>query len=45
LPLITGCGAAYHSNPTEANKIGELVSKYKGKFLLSTPTFCASYTL
>src|SRR5260370_1922415 len=44
LPLITGCGAAYHSNPTEANKIGELVAKYKGTFLLSTPTFCASYT-
>jgi acyl-[acyl-carrier-protein]-phospholipid O-acyltransferase/long-chain-fatty-acid--[acyl-carrier-protein] ligase len=44
LPLVTGCGAAYHTNPTEANKIGELVSKYKGTFLLSTPTFCASYT-
>jgi len=44
LPLITGCGAAYHTNPTEANKIGELISKYKGTFLLSTPTFCASYT-
>ena len=44
LPLVTGCGATYHMNPTEANKIGELVSKYKGTFLLSTPTFCASYT-
>ncbi len=44
LPLVTGCGAAYHTNPTEANKIGELISKYKGTFLLSTPTFCASYT-
>jgi acyl-[acyl-carrier-protein]-phospholipid O-acyltransferase/long-chain-fatty-acid--[acyl-carrier-protein] ligase len=44
LPLVNGCGALYHTNPTEANKIGELVSKYKGTFLLSTPTFCASYT-
>jgi acyl-[acyl-carrier-protein]-phospholipid O-acyltransferase/long-chain-fatty-acid--[acyl-carrier-protein] ligase len=44
LPLVTGCGAVYHTNPTEANKIGELISKYKGTFLLSTPTFCASYT-
>jgi acyl-[acyl-carrier-protein]-phospholipid O-acyltransferase/long-chain-fatty-acid--[acyl-carrier-protein] ligase len=44
LPLISGCGALYHPNPTEANKIGELVSKHKGTFLLSTPTFCSSYT-
>src|SRR5260370_10104651 len=44
LPLVTGCGATYHTNPTEANKIGELISKYKGTFLLSTPTFFASYT-
>ncbi len=43
-PLISGCGAVYHPNPTEAAKIGELVAKYKGTFLLSTPTFCANYT-
>jgi len=44
LPLINGCGALYHTNPVEAGKVGELVSKYKGTLLLSTPTFCASYT-
>jgi acyl-[acyl-carrier-protein]-phospholipid O-acyltransferase / long-chain-fatty-acid--[acyl-carrier-protein] ligase len=44
LPLISGCGAIYHPNPMEASKIGELVAKYKGTFLLSTPTFCATYT-
>ena len=44
LPLISGCGALYHPNPTEANKIGELIAKHKGTFLLSTPTFCTAYT-
>ncbi len=44
LPLVSGCGALYHPNPTEANKIGELVAKHKGTLLVSTPTFCANYT-
>ena len=44
LPLISGCGALYHPNPTEAGKIGELVARYKGTLLLSTPTFCTTYT-
>ncbi len=44
LPLVSGCGALYHNNPTEANKVGELVAKHKGTLLLSTPTFCAGYT-
>jgi acyl-[acyl-carrier-protein]-phospholipid O-acyltransferase/long-chain-fatty-acid--[acyl-carrier-protein] ligase len=43
-PVVTGCGAAYHPNPIDAKSIGALVSKYKGTFLLSTPTFCANYT-
>ncbi len=43
LPLLAGCGVAYHPNPTDGQAIGELVAKYKGTFLLSTPTFCASY--
>jgi acyl-[acyl-carrier-protein]-phospholipid O-acyltransferase / long-chain-fatty-acid--[acyl-carrier-protein] ligase len=43
LPLVTGCGAAYHPNPTDAKAIGELVAKHKGTFLLSTPTFCSGY--
>ena len=44
LPLVSGCGALYHPNPTEAKQIGELIAKYQGTFLLSTPTFCATYT-
>jgi acyl-[acyl-carrier-protein]-phospholipid O-acyltransferase/long-chain-fatty-acid--[acyl-carrier-protein] ligase len=43
LPVIAGCGAAYHPNPTDAKAIGELVEKYKGTFLLGTPTFCGTY--
>ncbi len=42
-PLISGCGALYHPNPTDAKAIGELVAKYRGTLLLSTPTFCATY--
>ena len=43
-PLVAGCGVAYHANPTEAKAVGELVSKYRATLLLSTPTFCATYT-
>ncbi len=42
-PLLSGCGAIYHPNPTDAKAIGELVAKYRGTFLLSTPTFCSTY--
>jgi acyl-[acyl-carrier-protein]-phospholipid O-acyltransferase/long-chain-fatty-acid--[acyl-carrier-protein] ligase len=44
LPLVSGCGAAYHTNPTEAAKVGEIVGKHKGTLLVSTPTFYSSYT-
>jgi acyl-[acyl-carrier-protein]-phospholipid O-acyltransferase/long-chain-fatty-acid--[acyl-carrier-protein] ligase len=43
LPLIAGCGAVYHPNPMDAKTIGELTGKYRGTFLISTPTFCAAY--
>ena len=43
-PLISGCGVVYHPNPTEAAAIGELVEKYHATLLLSTPTFCSTYT-
>jgi acyl-[acyl-carrier-protein]-phospholipid O-acyltransferase/long-chain-fatty-acid--[acyl-carrier-protein] ligase len=42
-PIVTGCGVAYHPNPTDGKSIGALVLKYRGTFLLSTPTFCANY--
>jgi acyl-[acyl-carrier-protein]-phospholipid O-acyltransferase/long-chain-fatty-acid--[acyl-carrier-protein] ligase len=43
-PLISGCGVVYHPIPTDAKTIGELTAKYRGTFLLSTPTFCSTYT-
>jgi acyl-[acyl-carrier-protein]-phospholipid O-acyltransferase/long-chain-fatty-acid--[acyl-carrier-protein] ligase len=43
-PLIAGCGAVYHPNPTDAQAVGQLVAKYRGTFLVSTPTICSGYT-
>jgi len=43
-PLIAGCGVVYHPNPTDAKAVGELIAKYHATFLLSTPTFCGTYT-
>ena len=43
-PLVAGCGVVYHPNPTDAKAIGELVAKYRATLLLSTPTFCSTYT-
>jgi acyl-[acyl-carrier-protein]-phospholipid O-acyltransferase/long-chain-fatty-acid--[acyl-carrier-protein] ligase len=43
-PLVIGAAAIYHPNPMDAKSIGELVHKYRGTFLLTTPTFCAGYT-
>lgn len=43
LPILANCGVAYHPVPTEAKAIGELVEKYKGTFLLATPTFCGGF--
>jgi acyl-[acyl-carrier-protein]-phospholipid O-acyltransferase/long-chain-fatty-acid--[acyl-carrier-protein] ligase len=43
-PLIAGGAVAYHPNPLDAKAIGALVAKYRGTFLLSTPTFCTGYT-
>jgi acyl-[acyl-carrier-protein]-phospholipid O-acyltransferase/long-chain-fatty-acid--[acyl-carrier-protein] ligase len=42
-PLVTGCGALYHPNPLDAKATAALIQKYKGTFLLSTPTFCGNY--
>jgi acyl-[acyl-carrier-protein]-phospholipid O-acyltransferase/long-chain-fatty-acid--[acyl-carrier-protein] ligase len=43
-PLIAGCGAVYHPNPMDAQAVGQLVAKYRGTFLVSTPTICSGYT-
>ncbi|HVN04703.1 MAG TPA: acyl-[ACP]--phospholipid O-acyltransferase [Bryobacteraceae bacterium] len=42
-PLLTGCGAVYHPNPTDAKSVGELIARHRATFLLSTPTFCSAY--
>jgi acyl-[acyl-carrier-protein]-phospholipid O-acyltransferase/long-chain-fatty-acid--[acyl-carrier-protein] ligase len=43
-PLLSGCGVVYHPNPTDAKAVGELVLKHQATLLLSTPTFCSTYT-
>ncbi len=43
-PLLSGCGVVYHPNPTDAKAVGELVQKHQATLLLSTPTFCSTYT-
>lgn len=42
-PLIAGCGAIYHPDPTAAKAVGDLIEKYKGTFLISAPAFYANY--
>lgn len=42
-PLLEGFRAVYHSNPTDAKTVGELVSAHRATFFLSTPTFCLQY--
>ena len=43
-PMVAGCGVVYHPNPVDAKAIGDLVRKFRATLLLSTPTFCATYT-
>jgi acyl-[acyl-carrier-protein]-phospholipid O-acyltransferase/long-chain-fatty-acid--[acyl-carrier-protein] ligase len=42
-PLVGGFGVVYHPNPMDAKAVGEMVSKYKATFLMSTPTFYSTY--
>jgi len=43
LPAISGFGVAYHTNPLEARKIGELCRKFHVTIMISTPTFAWEY--
>jgi acyl-[acyl-carrier-protein]-phospholipid O-acyltransferase/long-chain-fatty-acid--[acyl-carrier-protein] ligase len=43
LPLCTGMGVIFHPNPLEAKPIGQLVYKYKPRFLIATPTFLQNF--
>lgn len=42
-PLLSGFGAAYHSNPLDARTIGEMVRKYGATIIIGTPTFYHGY--
>jgi acyl-[acyl-carrier-protein]-phospholipid O-acyltransferase/long-chain-fatty-acid--[acyl-carrier-protein] ligase len=42
-PLLSGFPVIYHPNPLDAKTIGRLAEKYGATFLLSTPTFLATY--
>jgi acyl-[acyl-carrier-protein]-phospholipid O-acyltransferase/long-chain-fatty-acid--[acyl-carrier-protein] ligase len=44
LPAISGFGVAYHSNPVEARKIGELCRRHRVTLMIATPTFMWEYT-
>ena len=43
LPLVAGIGVAYHTNPLEARKCGEMCRKYNVTLLIATPTFAWEY--
>ncbi len=43
LPMISGFGVVFHTNPLDGRKIGELCRKYRVTILVSTPTFCWTY--
>lgn len=42
-PLLSGIGAAYHTNPTETKQITRVVRDNKCTLLLATPTFLLGY--
>jgi len=43
LPAVSGFGVAFHTNPLEARKIGELCRAYRVTMIISTPTFVGEY--
>ena len=43
LPLVAGIAVAYHTNPLEARKCGEMCRKYDVTLMIATPTFAWEY--
>jgi acyl-[acyl-carrier-protein]-phospholipid O-acyltransferase / long-chain-fatty-acid--[acyl-carrier-protein] ligase len=43
MPAVQGVGVVFHPNPLDAQGIGELIARYKVKFLVATPTFLQGY--
>jgi len=42
-PLLEGIQGVLHPNPLEPKAIGQLVQKYKGTFMIATPTFLQGF--
>ena len=42
-PLESGVGVVYHTNPLDAQTVGEMVSKFKATLIMGTPTFFSAY--
>lgn len=42
-PLCHSLGVAYHPNPLEAKKVGEVTEENQGTVMVATPTFLRSY--
>ena len=43
LPLTTGMGVAYHSNPLDFKRVGEMAQQHSASLLTATPTFLSGY--
>jgi acyl-[acyl-carrier-protein]-phospholipid O-acyltransferase / long-chain-fatty-acid--[acyl-carrier-protein] ligase len=43
-PLVGGMFAVYHTNPLDAQVVGEMTRGYRPTILIATPTFLSSYT-
>jgi acyl-[acyl-carrier-protein]-phospholipid O-acyltransferase/long-chain-fatty-acid--[acyl-carrier-protein] ligase len=43
LPVVSGFCAAFHTNPLEGRKVGELCRRYRVTVLVGTPTFVWEY--
>ena len=42
-PVVSGFGVAFHTNPLEARRIGELCRQYSVTIIVGTPTFVWEY--
>ncbi|MBI5622377.1 MAG: AMP-binding protein [Elusimicrobia bacterium] len=43
LPLLTGLGAVFHCDPTDAAKVARLAERYRATILAATPAMLAMY--
>ena len=43
VPMVTPCGAAYHTSPLEPREIGRITRERRGTILVATPTFLRLY--